>query len=66
MFETLKSITDKWFKNQATPSIRHEFPLLNITDDLHFGEDSGALGDDNVRNPLEFDKNQTRRNNTLK
>lgn len=63
MFERLKSITDRWFKNQATPSIRHEFPLLNITDDLHYGEDSGALGDENTINPLVNDK--TKGNNRL-
>ncbi len=59
---TLKSITDKWFKNQKTPSIRHEYPLLNITDNLHFGEDSGALGDDELRNPLEHDNNENKSN----
>jgi hypothetical protein len=52
MFEKLKSIANRWFKNQATPSIRHEFPLLDITDNLHNGEDSGALGDENTANPL--------------
>ncbi|WP_041720349.1 hypothetical protein [Alkaliphilus metalliredigens] len=43
-----RGFIDRWFfyNSQSSPELRHEYPLHDISDNLHFGKDPASVSDE--------------------